>query len=204
MRSLAKNSRLHGLAADLKEQAQRDYEATGQKQRQFTWLRYAAGTWDRERHVIAKAEHSSQGENPRFVVTNLVDELALKGCEASPAVNPARFYDEQYCARGEMENRIKEQQLCLFADRTSCSAMLANQFRLLLSTFAYVLVDGVRRLALSGTERSRALGDTIRVRLIKIAARVQITARRVVYHLSSLCPFQSVFRLAMERLCDSS
>jgi hypothetical protein len=201
---LAKNSRLHGLAAELKKQAEKEYEATGQKQRDFTWIRYAAGSWDRERHVVAKAEHGSRGENPRFVVTNLFDEMVPVGCEASPAVDPGRFYDEQYCVRGEMENRIKEQQLCLFADRTSCRDMLANQFRLLLSTFAYVLVDGLRRLALRGTDWSRARCDTIRLRLIKIAARVRITARRVVYHLASNCPSESIFRQAMERLCDSS
>lgn len=201
---LAKNSRLQALVSDLKQQAEKDYEATGQKQRQFTWIRYAAASWDRERHVIAKAEHSSQGENPRFVVTNLFDERVPRGCEASPAIHPGRFYDEQYCVRGEMENRIKEQQLCLFADRTSCSDMLANQFRLLLSTFAYVLVDGLRRLALAGTDWARARCDTIRLRLLKLAARVQITARRVVYHLSSNCASESMFRLVLENLCDSS
>lgn len=201
---LAKNSTLRNLASELKEQAEADYESTRKKQRQFTWLRYAAGTWDRKRHVIAKAEHTEKGENPRFVVTNLFDEGVPESTVASPAVDPGRFYDERYCARGEMENRIKEQQLCLFADRTSCKDFQANQFRLLLSTFSYVLVDGLRRLALSGTEWATARCDTIRLRLIKIAARVVVSARRVVYHLSSNCPYQSMFRHAMERLCNSS
>lgn len=201
---LAKNQVLQRLASDLQTQAQADYQTTGQKQRQFTWFRYAAGTWDRQRWVIAKAEHTDKGENPRFVVTNRFDDEVPAEAIASPAVNPGRFYDQHYCARGEMENRIKEQQLCLFADRTSCSHMLANQFRLLLSTFAYVLLDGLRRLALAGTEWATARCDTIRLRLIKIAARVVISARRVVYHLASGCPYQAMFHLAMSRLSDSS
>lgn len=200
---LAKNNRLRALAEELRTQAKVDYESTGEKQRQFTWLRYAAGSWDRERHVIAKAEHTAKGENPRFVVTNRFDALVPAGVEASPAVDPGRIYDQEYCIRGEMENRIKEQQLCLFADRTSCSRMLANQLRLLLSTFAYTLLDGVRRLGLIGTEWAAARVDTIRLKLIKIAARVRVTARRVVYHLASSCPAESLFRQVLSRLCDS-
>lgn len=201
---LAKNTRLRALAEDLRKRAKVEYESTGEKQRQFTWLRYAAGSWDRERHVIAKAEHTAKGENPRFVVTNLFDALVPSGVEASPAVDPGRIYDQEYCIRGEMENRIKEQQLCLFADRTSCSRLLANQLRLLLSTFAYVLLDGVRRLGLAGTEWATARVDTIRLKLIKIAARVRVTARRVVYHLASSCPIEGLFRQVLSRLCDSS
>jgi len=201
---LAKNARLKVLAADLQRQAQTDYEASQEKQRRFTWLRYAAGTWDRPRWVIAKAEHSAQGENPRFVVTNLFDDWVAAGVEASPAISPQRVYDQQYCARGEMENRIKEQQLYLFADRTSCSRLLANQFRLLLSTFAYVLLEGVRRLGLSGTEWADVRVDTLRLKLIKIAARVRITARRVIYHLASCCPYQAIFRHALARFANTS
>lgn len=201
---LAKNSRLKTLAGELMQQAAADFETTQEKQRRFTWLRYAAGSWDRQRWVIAKAEHTRQGENPRFVVTNLFDEDVPEGIEASPAVSPQAVYDERYCIRGEMENRIKEQQLCLFADRTSCHNFEANQFRLLLSTFAYVLLEGVRRIALSGTEWANARVDTIRLALIKIAARVRMTARRVVFHLASGCPYQALFRHVFARFCDTS
>ena len=105
-----------------------------------------------------------------------------------------------YCQRGEMENRIKEQQLDLFADRTSCHRFLANQFRLLLSSAAYVLVQALRRTALAGTELARAQVGTIRLRLFKVAARVVVTARRVVFHLASSYPYQAVFREVFERL----
>ena len=108
-----------------------------------------------------------------------------------------------YCMRGEMENRIKEQQLCLFADRTSCTNFLANQFRLLLSSFAYVLVDGLRRIALNGTEHSRLRVDTIRLRLLKIAARVRVTCRRVLFQLPTHCPSLSLFKHVLARLCLS-
>ena len=108
-----------------------------------------------------------------------------------------------YCKRGEMENRIKEQQLCLFADRTSCTRFLANQFRLMLSSFAYVLVDGLRRLALSGTEQARLRVDTIRLRLLKIAARVRVSCRRVTFHLASHCPSARLFDDVLVRLCRS-
>src|SRR5207249_9155775 len=135
------------------------WEATGQPQRLFGTFAYAAGPWDRPRRVIVKAEHGAGGDNPRFVVTNL------------PGV-PQGLYDEVYCARGEMENRIKEQQLMLFADRTSCHKFLANQFRLLLSAAAYVLVEAVRRLGLAGTELARAQVSTIRLRLFKVAGLV--------------------------------
>jgi hypothetical protein len=108
-----------------------------------------------------------------------------------------------YCMRGEMENRIKEQQMCLFADRTSCTRFIANQFRLMLSSFAYVLMDGIRRLALQGTKNARLRVDTIRLRLLKIAARVRVTARRVVFHLCSHCPSAALFEEVMDRLCRS-
>ncbi|TWT88040.1 transposase [Neorhodopirellula pilleata] len=102
-----------------------------------------------------------------------------------------------------MENRIKEQQLCLFADRTSCTRFMANQFRLMLSTFAYVLVDGIRRLGLSGSKEARWRVDTIRLKLIKIAARVRVTTRRVVFHLPSHCPSQLIVERVLVRLCRS-
>jgi len=121
------------------------------KVRLFTQFKYKAQSWDRKRRVIAKAEHSLKGANPRYVLTNLEGHAQA-------------LYDEIYCARGEMENRIKEQQLGLFSDRTSCHAWWANQFRLLLSSLAYVLLETLRRLGLSGTELARAQVGTIRLR----------------------------------------
>lgn len=116
---LAKNSRVNEMARPLMEEARQQYEKTGQKQRLFCEIRYAALTWDRERRVLVKAEHVEEGSNPRYVITNLSGD-------------PQKLYDDVYCARGEMENRIKEQQLDLFADRTSCSHWWPNQSRLLL------------------------------------------------------------------------
>ena len=197
---------------------------SGTKQACFQWFRYrTTKTWDRHRWVLGKAEYGDKGANPRFVVTNLpsnegiVDEtfhrprvdgkqvrvLKDAGMPCSPAINPENFYRKRYCMRGEMENRIKEQQLYLFADRTSCTRFLANQFRLLLSSFAYVLMDGLRRLGLNGSEQSRWRVDTIRLRLFKIAARVRVTVRRVVFHLCSHCPFAETFNRVLEHLCRS-
>src|SRR5690606_31106327 len=139
---LARNARVTALADELIEKAEACYSRTGEKQRMFGWIDYGAHSWDRTRRVIAKAEHSAKGSNPRYVVTTLEGD-------------PRSLYDQVYCARGDMENRIKEQQLGLFADRTSCHAWWSNQLRLLLSTLAYVLIDGLRRLALVGTDWAR-------------------------------------------------
>jgi len=184
---LARNQRLERMSEPFMEQAEADYQATGDKQRQFHAIDYAAGTWDRPRKVIVKAERLHEGPNLRFIVTNVQGDAQA-------------LYDERYCARGEMENRIKEQQLGLFADRTSSSTMLANQFRLLLSSAAYVLVQTLRRTVLAGTELARAQVTTIRTKLIKIAARMIVSARRVVLHLSSGCPLQPLFRRLAHRL----
>ena len=184
---LAKNSVLQRGAADELARAKRQFERTGQPQRLFGSFSYAASTWDRKRRVIAKAEHNAQGSNPRFIVTNVPGD-------------PQGLYDEVYCQRGEMENRIKEQQLDLFADRTSCHRFLSNQFRLFLSSAAYVLVQALRRTALCGTELARAQVGTIRLKLFKVAARVVVSARRVVFHLASSYPYQEAFRSVYERL----
>ena len=143
-------------------------------------VRYAAGSWDRPRRVIVKAEHTRQGANPRFVVTNVPGD-------------PQELYDAVYCQRGEAENRIKEQQLDLFAGRTSCHRFAANQFRLLLSSAAYVLVQALRREALAGTELAEAQVGTIRLKLLKVAARVAGSVRRVVFHLASSYPYRGCF-----------
>jgi Transposase DDE domain group 1 len=184
---LAKNPALERAARDEIARAERQFRQTGQPQRIFGSFGYAASTWDRTRRVIVKAEHNAQGANPRFVVANVPGD-------------PQELYEDVYCQRGEMENRIKEQQLDLFADRTSCHRFLANQFRLLLSSAAYVLVQALRRTALSGTELARAQVGTIRLKLFKVAARVGVTARRVVFHLASSYPYQEVFRSVFERL----
>jgi Transposase DDE domain group 1 len=184
---LARNPALERLARDWTERADRQFRRTGQAQRLFGAFAYAAGSWDRPRRVIVKAEHTAQGANPRFVVANVPGD-------------PRELYEGVYCQRGEAENRIKEQQLDLFADRTSCHRFLANQFRLLLSSAAYVLVQALRRTALGGTELARAQVGTIRLRLFKVAARVVVTARRVVFHLASSYPYQAVFREALERV----
>jgi hypothetical protein len=178
---LAKNKVLERAALDETERAARQFRNTGQPQRVFGSFSYKAGSWDRKRRVIAKAEHTAQGPNPRFVVTNVPGD-------------PQELYEDVYCQRGEAENRIKEQQLDLFADRTSCHRFLANQFRLLLSSAAYVLVQALRRTALAGTELAQAQVGTIRLKLFKVAARVVVTARRVVFHLASSYPYQAVFR----------
>jgi hypothetical protein len=184
---LARNSRITELASSLQQQAQQRWEATGEKQRQFGWIEYAAGSWDCARRVIAKAEHSGKGSNPRFVVTS------LEGA-------PQDLYDRVYCARGDMENRIKEQQLGLFADRTSCHVWWSNQLRLLLSTLGYVLIDGLRRLGLDGTEWARRQATTLRVCLLKIGAVIVRNTRRIVVHLSSSWPSRNYFLLVHARL----
>ena len=177
---LARNAVLQRLAEPWTAEAAERFEATGAKQRLFTEVQYAAKTWDRKRRVIVKAEHTAGGPNPRFVVTNLPGD-------------PQSLYDDRYCARGEMENRIKEQQLDLFAGRTSCHAFLANQFRLLLSSAAYLLVQSLRRLGLKGTELERAQAGTIRLKLLKIGARIVCSVRRVVLHLAGGYPFKRLF-----------
>ena len=178
---IARNAVLEQLAAPFAAEAETAFNETAEKQRHFHEVRYAAKTWDRQRRVIVKAEHLAKGANTRFVVTNLDDA-------------PQHIYDGWYTPRGEMENRIKEQQLGLFADRTSCHRFVANQFRLLLASAAYVLIEHLRRVGLKGTELARAQVGTIRLKLFKIAARVRISVRRVVLHLSSSYPYQSILR----------
>ncbi|MBP7828164.1 MAG: IS1380 family transposase [Verrucomicrobia bacterium] len=177
---LAKNARVQALAQGLMEQSAQAFMQTQTKQRHFGEVHYAADTWDKARRVLVKAEHTNQGSNPRFVVTN------LEGAAQA-------LYDEGYCARGEMENRIKEQQLGLFADRTRCGGWWANQFRLLLSRCGYVLLERLRALALAGTELARAQAGTIRLKLLKIGAVVLRNTRRVKLLLSSAYPYQRIF-----------
>lgn len=184
---LAKNARVLPLAQPLMKQAETDFQAQQVKQRLFGEVRYAAETWERERRVLVKAEHPDKGSNPRFVVTNLEGDAR-------------EIYDERYCARGEMENRIKEQQLGLFADRTSCHGWWASQFRLLLSSCAYVLLERLRALALAGTELARAQASTIRLKLLKIGAVVLRNTRRVRLLLASSYPYQALFGQVLKAL----
>lgn len=218
---LAKNNVLTANVEPEMKQAQNWYNILGVKQSYFKWFRYRTQkSWKRHRWVVGKAEFGDKGANPRFVVTNLpseqgvvdttyhrplvegkqVREVKEAGTIANLPDDPEAFYRTMYCLRGEMENRIKEQQMCLFADRTSCTDFTANQFRLLLSSFAYVLVDGIRRLGLTETEQARWRVDTIRLRLFKIAARVRVTCRRVVFSLASHCPSADIFRRVLGRL----
>jgi hypothetical protein len=184
---LAKNSRLKEMAKPFMDQAQAQFAATDQKQRIFSSIEYAAYTWDKERRVIAKAEHLVQGPNLRFVVTNLDGEAQM-------------LYDQIYCKRGEAENRIKEQQLGLFADRTSCHEFAANQFRVLLSAAAYILLQHLREKALANTELAEAQVCTIRNKLLKIGGLLKRSARRIVLHLAGGCPIQDLFRLIAAKL----
>jgi len=184
---LAKNAVLKRLARRTMITARWRNRRTGQKQRLFEEFAYAAGTWDRPRRVLAKAEHTAGGENPRFVVTSL-------------AGDPQALYDDLYCQRGDAENRIKEQQLGLFADRTSCHDFLANQFRVLLSAAAYVLVETLRRVGLAGTELAAAQVQTIRLKLFKIGGRIVRSVRRIVVHLASGFPLRETFRRVLRQL----
>ncbi len=187
---LATNKRLKRIQKPFMTDAKKQFEETGEKQRSFHEFEYAAGTWDRKRRVVLKAEHLRDGPNPRFVVTNLDDP-------------PEAIYDSIYTQRGEMENRIKEQQLYLFADRTSCSKFIANQLRLLLASAAYVLIEHLRRDGLKDTELASARVDTIRLKLLKVAARVVVSVRRIVLHLSSSYPYQPLLRRLISQLVPS-
>ncbi len=184
---LAKNARLNDLAAAWMEAAAEGFEAKGEKQRLFGEFAYAAGTWKRTCRVIARIEHGPKGANPRYVVTNLDGEAQ-------------DLYETLYCARGDMENRIKEQQLDLFADRTSCHGWWANQFRLLLSSLAYTLIETIRRRAPAGTQMAHAQAATIRLKLLKVGAVILRNSRRVRVHLSSACPHKALFMRAAARL----
>ena len=167
---LARNARLVRRIEKALRKSRRRHAATGAASRRFREFRYRTRkTWSRSRRVVAKAEHLAKGSNPRFVVTSLGRDVA----------GPQRLYEELYCARGDMENRIKEQQLDMFADRTSAATMRANQLRLYFASFAYVLMHGLRRLGLAGTRWARAQCGTLRTRLLKVAARVRVTARKV-------------------------
>ena len=183
---LAKNPRLQRAVERQMRKSRRRCAATGKASRRFRDFRYRTlETWSRTRRVVGKAEWlpGARGANPRFVVTSLSRERFATRA----------LYEELYCARGEMENRIKEQQLDLFADRTSTETLRANQLRLYFSAFAGVLLLTIRRLGLAGTPFARAQCGTIRSRFLKIAATVKVTARKVWVSFSSVYPWQETF-----------
>ena len=188
---IAKNRRLVGMLAKTMRKARKKRAKTGKAIRLFKELRYRTRTsWSRRRRVVGKAEVLTKGENPRFIVTSLP-----KG-----AWDARSLYEDLYCARGDMENRIKEQQLFLFADRTSTHWMRSNQIRLYFSSIAYALVSALRRIGLAGTEMAKAQCDTIRRKILKIGAVIQITARRVWASMSSAHPYAAIFAAANDAL----
>jgi hypothetical protein len=187
---LARNDRLRRRIAKAMRRAKVKAKRTGRPARVYSEFGYRTRqSWSRARRVIAKAEQIEGKENPRYVVTSL----------AASAYWPRALYEDLYCARGEMENRIKEQML-LFADRMSAETMRANQLRLYLSAAAYVLVEALRRLALKGTEMAQAQVNTIRLRLLKIGAQIRFTARRVVVSMASGHAWQGLFGQAWKAL----
>jgi hypothetical protein len=186
---LQKNSRLVTMAATWREQAQAAFESAGTPQRVFGEFAYQAHRWRRARRVIAKAEHNAQGANPRFILTTLPEA-------------PQEAYEWIYCARGEMENRLKECQLGLFADRTSCHLWWPNQFRLLLASLAYVLMERLRNLGLAGTELARAQMGTLRCKLLKVGAVIVRNTRRIRFFISSAFPYRDTFLLAARRFAS--
>jgi hypothetical protein len=192
---LAKNERLiQEITAEL-QQAKELFETTGQPARAFADFDYQTlKSWSRSRRVIGKAEHLAKGANPRFVVTSLSADM----------FDARSLYEDEYCARGEMENRIKEQQLCLFADRTSAATMRANELRLWFSSVAYTLMTALRRLGLKDTSLARARCDTIRLKLLKIGARIRVTVRKVWVSLAESCPYQELFRQVYDHLARLS
>src|SRR5512144_355379 len=188
---LARNRRLLDEVEAELAAAAAEHQQTGKPARRFKDFTYTTlDSWSRVRRVIGKAEHLDKGANPRFIVTSI----------ERPAIDAQTLYEQVYCARGEMENRIKECQLDLFADRTSTRTMAANQLRLWFSSFSYVLLSALRRIALPGTELAQATCGSIRLKLLKLGARVTVSVRRIKIAIASACPYQAEFALAHARL----
>jgi hypothetical protein len=184
---LARNERLVGALAHELALAEAESLAQGAPVRRFadfTWR--TLDSWTRTRRVVAKAEHLPKGSNPRFVVTSL----------SAAEIDARTLYEQVYCARGEVENRIKEQQLDLFAGRTSAATMRANQLRLWFASFAYVLLEALRRIGLRFTQFANATCGTIRLKLLKIGAQVRRSVRRIKVAMASACPYQAEYHLA--------
>jgi Transposase DDE domain group 1 len=188
---LARNARLQRALGGELAQARTLFEESGKAARVFKDFVYRTKkSWSQQRRVVGKAEHLPKGANPRFIVTSLPSDMW----------SAQVLYEKLYCARGEMENRIKEQQLCLFADRTSTHHLSSNQMRLWFSSVAYVLLNELRRLGLTGTDLAQARCDTIRTKLLKIGAQVKVTVRRVWVRLASSYPYATLFAQVLGRL----
>jgi hypothetical protein len=188
---LARNSRLETEIQSALGEAKEQFHKSGKAARVYREFWYQTReSWNRERRVIAKAEHLEKGANPRFVVVTSLS------AEEWPA---EKLYEKLYCARGDMENRIKEQ-LMLFADRTSTAYLHSNQVRLYFSTLAYELLQALRRLGLQGTELAQAQCNTIRLKLLKIGAAIRVTVRKIWISLSESCPYTEVFHRAWQQL----
>src|SRR6266511_646663 len=188
---LAKNRRLNKEIEAEMAQAQQLHKATEKPARVFKDFRYRTRkSWSCERRVVGKAEYLAKGANPRFIVTSI----------ASEEKDARTLYEDFYCARGDMENRIKEQQLGLFADRTSTAWMRSNQLRLYFSSFAYIMMQTLRRLGLEGTELAKAQCDTIRLKLFKIGAQIQVSVRKVWISFSESYPYLSLYQKVFARL----
>jgi hypothetical protein len=183
---LITNDRLKDKSAELLAKAKEQFEQSGEKQRFFTSFTYRADSWSRSRRVVAKAEYMEKGANQRFVVSNI-------------ALKPQKLYDEVYVFRGDTENRIKELKLQIKADRLSCHRFSANQFRLFLHTFAYCLFWHLRD-NLRGTELANAQVGTLRLKLLKIGARIRETSRRVWIHFASGYPYKPLFYQALDSI----
>jgi Transposase DDE domain group 1 len=184
---LARNERLVGAIADDLAMAEQESLAKSGPARRFADFAWRTlDSWSRTRRVVAKAEHLLKGANPRFVVTSL----------RAAKIDARSLYEDIYCARGEVENRIKEQQLDLFADRTSAATMRANQLRLWFASMAYVLLDALRRIGLRHTQFAVATCGTIRLKLLKIGAQVRTSVRRIKVAMASACPYQTEYHLA--------
>ena len=191
---LARNARLERAIEQELAEAKKRSESSGTAERIFKdFTHRTLDSWSRTRRVVGKAEQLPGRRNPRFVVTSLSKERIVA----------SELYEDLYCARGDMENRIKEQQLALFADRTSAHQMAVNQLRLWFSSVAYVLMEELRRLGLVGTALARAQCGTMRLKLLKIGARIRITSRRVWVMLSSAYPHKAVFLQAFHQLQPS-
>src|SRR5450432_1489034 len=188
---MARNQRVEGLLAGPLAQAKQQFEATQQPARIFVEFEHDTlkGTWSKKRRVVAKAEYIDGKSNPRFIVTSLDSQRWEK----------QTLYEELYCARGDMENRIKEQ-FVLFADRVSASTLRANQLRIYLSVMAYTLMNGLRRLGLQATTMATAQVGTIRLKLLKIGALVRVTVRKVWVRMASSYPYQALFSQVLQQL----
>ena len=170
------------------DEAEQQFKDSLQPQKLFTSFYYAANSWSKQRRVVCKAEYNQHGSNTRFILVS--DE----------STTPDALYTDHYCLRGEMENKLKQMKLDLESDRMSCSSFIANQFRVLLSSLAYVLINSLREHGLKGSALEKAYCRTIRLKLFKIGAVITRNTRRICCYLSSCYPYQSLFTRVFEKL----